>query len=322
MIPIVSIIIPSFNKEKYISDSINSVLKQSYTNWELIIIDDLSNDNTVEIISEFLKKDSRIRFYSNSENKGANYSRNFGIKEAKGEFVIFLDADDLFSPNCLRERIKYIENTNLDFCVFTLEVFKNNIGDTKQLWKPNTKQPVIDFLSHNLPWQTMQPIWSKKFLMQLGGFNEQFSRLQDVELHTRALFSSSVKYKLINNTPDCFYRVDEERKNFTNVLFLGRWVDSALLYYHTFYDSAKAKGLESYLMGTIYKTYLQILYFYKSGRINENEFQILKSKLFNTAILENINIVKRCFFSFSGFYNLLPFRIPGVNYLISKFLVI
>lgn len=318
----VSIIIPSYNKENYIAETIKSVTSQTYKNWELIVVDDLSNDNTLEIIKTYQYNNEKIKLFINPENKGANYSRNFGIKEAQGEFIIFLDADDVLSSDCLQNRIRHIENTNLDFCVFTLEVFKNDIGDTKQLWKPTTKEPLSDFLSHNIPWQTMQPIWKKEFLVNLGGFNEKFLRLQDVEIHTRALFQNGVNYRLINDSPDCFFRIDDDRKNFNNTNFLERWIDSALLYYSEFYHTAKLIGLEKKLIGTIFKTYLQLLYHYKTKRIDKIDFQYLKSKLFDFRIIKNMTWVSMLCFKLAGFYNILPFRIPGFNYLLQKIMML
>mgnify|MGYP002367136581 CR=1 FL=1 len=97
MTPCVSIIIASYNKEKYIGETINSVIKQTYTEWELIIIDDFSTDQSVDVISGFLT-DARITLIKNDRNRGANHSRNSGIKTARGKYVLFLDADDILAP--------------------------------------------------------------------------------------------------------------------------------------------------------------------------------------------------------------------------------
>ncbi len=314
MIPIVSIIVPSFNKEKYISETIESVISQTYLNWEMLIVDDVSNDKTVEIISSYRLNDKRIHLHVNPENKGANYSRNFGLKQALGKYIIFLDADDLLSANC-------IENSSFDFCVFTMQIFKNKIGDLNDLWKPNSKQPLNDFLSHTLPWQTMQPIWKKEFLYKLNGFDEDFKRMQDVEIHTRALFEEHVKFKQITQAPDCFYRIDEDRKNFGHYNFLNRWVESAILYFFKFYDKTNSQNKKNYLMGTLFKTQQQISYYYKTKHISKAEYLSLKNKLFNIEILKHINLKNKICFAVSDFYNQLPFRIPGVNFIINKILI-
>ena len=93
---LVSIIMPSYNTERFIRDTIESVLVQSYTNWELIIVDDCSNDNTDAIVRHYLT-DERIRYIKNDTNSGAAVSRNRALREAKGKWIAFLDSDDLWS---------------------------------------------------------------------------------------------------------------------------------------------------------------------------------------------------------------------------------
>ena len=111
---LVSIIMPSYNTAKYIADSINSVINQTYKNWELIIVDDCSNDNTDEIVSEFLK-DKRIKYFKNEKNSGAAISRNKALREAKGRWIAFLDSDDLWVPEKLEKQIKFMEENNYYF---------------------------------------------------------------------------------------------------------------------------------------------------------------------------------------------------------------
>ena len=94
---LVSIIMPSWNTDKFIRESIQSVINQTYVNWELIIVDDCSTDSTEDIISEF--EDKRIKFFKNEKNCGAAISRNKALREAKGKWIAFLDSDDLWVPN-------------------------------------------------------------------------------------------------------------------------------------------------------------------------------------------------------------------------------
>ncbi|WP_276390440.1 glycosyltransferase family 2 protein [Eudoraea chungangensis] len=113
--PLISIVTPVFNSEKYISETIVSVQEQSYSNWEMILIDDCSNDNSLNIIREFQKKDSRIRLLNNSVNSGPGISRNIGIFESKGEFITFLDSDDLWLPLFLETSLQTCLNNNYEF---------------------------------------------------------------------------------------------------------------------------------------------------------------------------------------------------------------
>ncbi|MFY0712105.1 glycosyltransferase family 2 protein [Seonamhaeicola sp. NFXS20] len=112
----VSIITPTYNSERFIELTITSILNQTYTNWELILIDDASTDKTVKIINQFVKSNSQIYLLQNSKNRGAAISRNKGIEAAKGDFIAFLDADDLWEPNKLKKQLKFMQQHNCDVC--------------------------------------------------------------------------------------------------------------------------------------------------------------------------------------------------------------
>lgn len=111
---LVSIIMPSYNTAKFISESIESVLNQTYSNWELIIIDDCSKDNTDEVVSKYLS-DDRIKYFKNDNNCGAALSRNKALREAKGKWIAFLDSDDLWENNKLEMQIKFMTDNNYYF---------------------------------------------------------------------------------------------------------------------------------------------------------------------------------------------------------------
>ena len=106
---LVSIITPTYNSEKFISETINSVLNQTYTNWELLITDDCSTDKTVEIVESYVKKDCRIKFFSLKKNSGAAIARNNSIKNSKGRYISFLDSDDLWLKNKLELQINFMK---------------------------------------------------------------------------------------------------------------------------------------------------------------------------------------------------------------------
>ncbi|MCG6318646.1 glycosyltransferase [Vibrio alginolyticus] len=108
----VSIIMPTYNSEQTVVESIQSVLSQTYKNWELVIVDDLSVDNTWQVIQTYADKYDNIRVYQNKENQGAGASRNFAIEQAKGRFIAFLDSDDLWLENKLAEQIPFMLENN------------------------------------------------------------------------------------------------------------------------------------------------------------------------------------------------------------------
>ena len=110
---LVSIIMPSYNTARFISETIESVLAQTYTNWELIIVDDCSTDNTDEVVAAF--SDERIRYLKNEKNSGAAVSRNYALREARGRWIAFLDSDDLWHPEKLEKQIIFMESGDYSF---------------------------------------------------------------------------------------------------------------------------------------------------------------------------------------------------------------
>ena len=119
---LVSIVMPSYNSEKYIKASIESVLNQTYPKWELLIVDDCSTDKTVEIIKSL--KDERIKFFQNEKNSGAAISRNKALREVKGQWIAFLDSDDLWLPTKLEEQLLFMVESH---CSFSFTDYKLSI---------------------------------------------------------------------------------------------------------------------------------------------------------------------------------------------------
>lgn len=110
---LVSIVMPSYNTAPYIKETIQSVLNQTYTNWELIIVDDCSTDNTDEVLSEI--HDERIKYFKNEKNSGAAVSRNKALREAKGQWIAYLDSDDLWMPEKLEKQINFMKKNDYTF---------------------------------------------------------------------------------------------------------------------------------------------------------------------------------------------------------------
>lgn len=111
--PLVSVIMPAYNSADFIAEAIASVRNQSYKNWELFVIDDVSTDNTCSIVKKIIRLEPRIRLLKNLNNEGAGVSRNKGIAAAKGNFIAFLDADDLWLPKKLEVQIKFMTENRM-----------------------------------------------------------------------------------------------------------------------------------------------------------------------------------------------------------------
>ena len=111
---LVSIILPYYKKKIYIKDTINSILDQTYQNFEIIIIDDELSDESIKVLNEIKNLDKRIIVIKNLKNLGAGYSRNEGIKISKGEFLAFCDCDDLWNKNKIDFQLKFMKRKNID----------------------------------------------------------------------------------------------------------------------------------------------------------------------------------------------------------------
>ena len=119
--PLVSVIIPTFNSEKYISDTIISVQNQTYKNWEMLLVDDGSTDETQTIITSFLT-DKRIQFYSLEKNSGTGVARNLGVSKAAGKYISFLDADDLWKQKKTGKANQFHANAKTTIYFFVLRL--------------------------------------------------------------------------------------------------------------------------------------------------------------------------------------------------------
>ena len=140
MEPLVSIIMPAFNEECYIEESINSVLGQSYGNWELLVVDDGSQDNTRDVVWGF--DDSRISLYAQTENLGVSAARNVGLKHSRGEYITFLDADDVLTPESIRSRLDILSfNPKVGFADGKVVTFNSRMTTELGVWTPDYHGP-------------------------------------------------------------------------------------------------------------------------------------------------------------------------------------
>lgn len=138
---LVSIVMPAYNSEKYIGEAIDSVLIQTYTNWELIIVDDCSTDRTVEIIRKYAFDNPRINIICLKEHKGVAYARNIAINNARGRYIAFLDSDDLWIGEKLEKQINFMKNNGYVFTYHSYLIFNNDTHN----YKINLVPTVMDY---------------------------------------------------------------------------------------------------------------------------------------------------------------------------------
>tara|TARA_B100001540_G_C15781107_1_gene631084 strand:- start:150 stop:905 length:756 start_codon:yes stop_codon:yes gene_type:complete len=126
----VTIILPTYNCEKYIEETLNSIIEQSFEDWKLIIVDDASKDNSIIIIKKFLS-DERITLKKLKKNKGAGFCRNFALRESFSKYIAFIDSDDIWNKDKLKKQIHFMETNNLDFTYTNYTPFKVKKGIKK-----------------------------------------------------------------------------------------------------------------------------------------------------------------------------------------------
>lgn len=146
----VSIITPAWNAEKYIAEAIRSVQAQTFSDWEMIIVDDCSDDRTAAIAWEYAAADARIRVMATEKNSGAATARNLALTVCGGRYIAYLDADDLWMPEKLQKQLAFLRENNAAFCCNSYEVIAD---DGRRLNKTIRMKPRLDyrgFLTHNL----------------------------------------------------------------------------------------------------------------------------------------------------------------------------
>ncbi len=157
--PLISVIVPIYNGEKFLNLTIQSVIDQTYTNWELILVDDGSTDNTFSIINNFEQSDKRIKKITLSTSSGGPaHPRNLGLDLAKGEFIAFLDADDLWVPQKLALQINFLQNTKADMVHCGSNII-NSTGDKIGIIKSFKKHSLFKlFLGNSIAFMINNPI--------------------------------------------------------------------------------------------------------------------------------------------------------------------
>lgn len=203
--PLVSVIIPCYNGEKFINEAIESVLNQTYQNWELIIVDDGSMDNSKKIITQYCDADKRIQFIQHKKNKGIPSARNTGIKVSKGEYIALLDQDDLWNKEKLDIQMEeFLKSNNSLGLIFSNVTIMDTINNKKRKSKPIhinfekiSNEELIKklFLENFIP--SVAVIFRKECINQVGEFNEGITwGGDDYELWLR--IAKFYKFRYIN----------------------------------------------------------------------------------------------------------------------------
>lgn len=252
--PLISVICPVFNKQDYLQATIQSVVNQIYPHWELILIDDGSTDFSKSLAEEAAKAHQQVvflqRIFTHPNTRGASVCRNIGIEAAQGDWVVFLDADDVLQPFALSQRVSQLQQfPACNMLVFQEAYFYKDGAPwltkdrIEQLHKRSlrkskdaTEWALKKFLSYDLPWTISNPIWSLEFLKNNQGFTPDFQRLQDPEMHVRALLNPTLKWQYLKGAmpADVGIRLDPERTQQTTFERIDKQ-QKAVLYFIEFF---------------------------------------------------------------------------------------
>lgn len=204
---LVSILIPNYNKAKYIGEALDSILAQTYTNWECIVVDDHSTDNSWEILENYASKDVRFKIYKRPNHlpKGGNMCRNHAFQLSEGEYVNWFDSDDLMDCKNLEYKVEELnKNKNLDFIICNLKAFNHDLEHAFTYKNIVLSQTNINYALHyfigDFWFQTAQPLFNRTYLENLDGlFNSTLRRDQEAEFYIRILLSKP-NFKYISST--------------------------------------------------------------------------------------------------------------------------
>lgn len=212
--PTVTIVIPTKNRAELLMQTLASVRAQTFGDWEAVVVDDNSTDDTLVRLQQARLDDERIRYIVVPRPRfGAQAARNIGIEDARGDYVMLLDSDDLLAPFCLEQRVPVMQaDPSLAFAVFPCECFQKEPGDVALLWNVPTKESdLLRFLKLDVPWQTTSPIWRRDTIQKLLPWPEDVPVGQDWEFHIRALLSNP-KY-VCTGKPDHYWRRAESDRD-------------------------------------------------------------------------------------------------------------
>jgi glycosyltransferase involved in cell wall biosynthesis len=215
---LVSILIPNYNKALYLRETLDSVIAQTYTHWECIIVDDHSTDNSWEILEEYVARDSRFIIYKRPLNRkaGGNAARNYAFEVSQGEYINWLDSDDLLVQNTIEEKLKILNsNPNLDFVFGDIRKYHSKGKELEIISKIRLSDknidPIFGTINGTFWVQTSLPLFKKYFLKSFQKlFNERILIGQESEFFTR-VFLKKPKFEFVPSSLH-LWRINENSK--------------------------------------------------------------------------------------------------------------
>jgi|SRR5690554_465997 len=218
--PLVSIIIPTYNRAHLIGETLDSVLAQTYQNWECIVVDDGSTDNTDEVMAEYMARDSRFQYHHRPEDRlpGGNAARNYGFDVSKGEYIQWFDDDDIMVPDFLSFKMREF-TTEIKFVICSGNYVDENLRFLKTIVYSNPINLFKDYSLWSLKIFTPSIIFKKYFLENRKLFNLSIQRGQETEFFSRIFFKIAPHQYKILDTPLFLYRQHNDTKSIRNKVY-------------------------------------------------------------------------------------------------------
>lgn len=225
-----------YNAEKFIASMIKAIQNQSYTNFEVIIVDDQSTDNSVEVVKKMVSYDSRFHLFvrPNLLIKGAQSCRNYAINFVNGTYLIYLDADDLIASYCFEQRVDYLENhPELDFAVFPMIGFKKQLMDVDTIlygYRENGND-ISNLVRRTLPFVVVTNIYRLDFIRENSiEWDIKLKSFQDSDFNL-SVIAVGGKYCYSNLKPDYYYRISGNEHSISKKIITSVHVDSHIYFF-------------------------------------------------------------------------------------------
>lgn len=255
---LISIIIPTFNRTELVFNCLESIIKQTYNNWECIIVDDHSSEDCFNLLNNFCKKDERIKLYKRPSHlkKGANACRNFGLEISKGEFIVFFDSDDLLKPNKLEKQLKLIKKTKKKYVISQSEV-RDTMTDSMRLWgNIETNSPFEDYIQFKATWTIGAVLLDKKYLNSINlKFNENLAQSQEYDFYLR-LLKINPNFSIDNTVLNTIVW-HKESISFSKNNFYNKSKSSISVKFKLLVNNVLKKETQLFIIRDIYRIYFQ-----------------------------------------------------------------
>jgi glycosyltransferase involved in cell wall biosynthesis len=301
--PLVSIIIPTFNRAQLIGETLDSVLAQTYKNWECIVVDDGSSDNTAEVMQQYLDKDPRFHYHHRPADrpKGANACRNYGFGVSKGEYIIWFDSDDIMTANHISVKVNAISKTNFDYVITKTKYLNSDIVDELYNFQDEDIS-CHNYITQKVNWLTYD-VLMKRQLAEKIRFNEILQSGQEFNYFSKMTYFSSNacllnEYVTLRRFHENSIRgpLRADKDLLLESIYLAHW--------HTYLDlySLIEKKTRKYLIMKCIVDYFKInkyyrLFSFKFFLAIQREYGIRKAIYYTLSSITNLCIGKGYYFT-------------------------